>query len=51
MTRVTRLSRYKSFRWLWRKDPEARWFWLRAYVFSRANLQECVMDNLRDFGV
>ncbi|ASV43975.1 hypothetical protein [Pseudoalteromonas phage KB12-38] len=51
MTRYSSLTRYQSFRWLWRKDPEARWFWLRCWLFTRADLKECVLENLRDFGV
>jgi hypothetical protein len=50
MRKATSLNRYQSFRWLWRYDNEAKWFWLWAYI-QGANLQEDVLINLRDFGV
>jgi hypothetical protein len=50
MLKATSLSKYKSFRWLWRFDAEAKWFWLRCFVRGH-NLQEDVLINLRDFGV
>jgi len=50
MTRVTALTKYKAFRWLWRFDPEAGGFWLWRFVCG-SNLQRCVEENLRDFGV
>lgn len=50
MTKWSSLTRYQAFRWLWRKDPEARWHWMRCYLRG-ANLQEDVFINLRDFGV
>lgn len=51
MTRVTNLTRYKAFRWLWRFDNEAKWFWLHCYLFSKADLKEDVAINLQDFGL
>jgi hypothetical protein len=50
MRKATSLTRYQSFRWLWRFDPEAKWFWLRCYL-KGADLQQDVLINLRDFGV
>ena len=50
MKRATSLSRYQSFRWLWRFDSEARWFWFLQYMLG-ADLQKDVLINLRDFGV
>ncbi|NRD34554.1 hypothetical protein HQQ92_22840 [Shewanella sp. DC2-4] len=50
MKRATSLTRYQSFRWLWRFDSEARWFWFWQYVCG-ADLQQDVLINLRDFGV
>jgi len=48
MLKVTAMTRYQSFRWLWRFDSEAKWFWLRCYIMG-ADLQEDVGINLRDF--
>ena len=50
MLRVTAMSNYQSFRWLWRFDPEAKWFWLKLFLLQK-NLQECVEDNLYTFGI
>ena len=50
MLRHTAMSRYQAFRWLWRFDSEAKWFWLWCYV-KNENLKEDVAINLRDFGV
>lgn len=50
MKRVTSLSSYKSFRWLWRFDSEAKWFWLSCFL-KGSNLQEDVIINLDTFGV
>lgn len=44
------LTRRQAFLWLWRKDPEWKWGWLKAYLFSRADLKRCVWENLRDYG-
>ncbi len=44
------MTNYQSFRWLWRFDSEAKWFWLKLFLL-RKNLQECVEDNLYTFGV
>lgn len=43
------LSRRAALVWLWRNDPEARWFWLSAYLIG-ANLRHDVAINLRDYG-
>lgn len=51
MLTVNQMNRYQAFRWLWRKDPEGRWVWLNAFLFTRADLKEDVRINLRDFGV
>jgi len=50
MLKVTAMSRWQAFRWLWRKDPEARWLWLMAFIRG-SQLQKDVAINLRDFGV
>jgi len=50
MKRVTALSNYQSFRWLWRFDSEAKWFWLRCFLQGKS-LQEDVVINLDTFGV
>ena len=50
MLRVTAMSRYQAFRWLWRFDNEAKWYWLKCYILG-ANLKEDVAINLNDFGV
>ncbi len=50
MLRVTAMNKYQAFRWLWRFDNEAKWFWFRCFIM-RADLQQCVRENLRDFGV
>lgn len=50
MLRVTAMSNYQSFRWLWRFDNEAKWFWLFHYLCG-CNLNQDVIINLNDFGV
>lgn len=50
MLRVTSMTNYQSFRWLWRFNHEAKWFWLKLFLL-RENLQGCVADNLYTFGV
>lgn len=49
MLRVTSLTNYKAFRWLWRFDSEAKWYWLKCFAL-RKNLKQDVEINLRDFG-
>jgi len=49
MLRVTAMTRYQAFRWLWRFDSEAKWFWLLCFV-KGADLKEDVWINLRDYG-
>lgn len=51
MLPVNKMTRYQACRWLCRFDPEAKWHWLKCFLFSRANLKEDVMINLRDYGV
>lgn len=51
MKKWNQLTRYQAFRWLWRFDSEAKWYWLRVYLFSKSNLQDDVWQNLKDFGV
>ena len=50
MKTVNTISRYAAFSWLWKHDPEAKWFWFRAFIMG-ANLREDVAINLRDFGL
>jgi len=50
MLKVTSMTNYQAFRWLWRFDAEAKWFWLFTYI-SGNKLQPCVADNLDTFGV
>lgn len=50
MLRVTNMSNYQSFRWLWRFDSEAKWFWLLCFI-KGASLNKDVQINLNDFGV
>lgn len=49
MTRVTSLTQWQSFIWLWRNDPEAKWFWFWCWI-KRASLKEAVLDNYQIFG-
>lgn len=51
MKTVRTISRYAAFVWLWRKDSDAKWFWLRCWLFTPCNLNICVYENLRDFGL
>lgn len=48
MLKVTSMSSYKAFRWLWRFDPEAKWYWLTRFIMNH-NLKEDVLINLTDF--
>lgn len=50
MLTLNRMSRYQAFRWLWRFDSEARWFWFGRYILSKSNLVNDVRQNYRDFG-
>ena len=50
MLKVTSMSKYQAFRWLWRFDPEARMHWLFCYL-SGSNLVKDVEINLNTFGV
>lgn len=50
MLTVNRMSKKQAFVWLWRNDPEAKWFWFRQYLKGR-HLKDAVADNLRDFGI
>lgn len=50
MKTATSISNYAAFVWLWRNDPEAKWFWFRCFITGN-KLQQCVVDNLRDFGL
>lgn len=43
------LSNWAAFVWLWRHDPEAKWFWLCCYI-KHAELQEDVAINYATFG-
>jgi len=49
MLKVSAMSNYQAFRWLWRFDPEGRKFWLISFLFTRSELKEDVFINLRDF--
>lgn len=54
MLPVNKMSKYQAFRWLWRFDSEARYFWLWCYLkslFNGTHLKDDVAINLRDFGV
>ena len=51
MKTVTSISRWAAFVWLWRNDSEAKWFWFKRWLLSNSNLNECVFENLRDFGL
>lgn len=50
MLTLNKMSRYQAFRWLWRFDSEARWFWFGRYILSKSNLVEDVRQNYQDFG-
>jgi len=50
MKTINSLTRYQAFRWLWRYDNEAKWFWLKVYLFSRADLRKDVRQNYDTFG-
>lgn len=50
MLRVTSMTKYQSFRWLWRFDAEARFFWLKCFLLGQ-DLKQDVIVNLSDFGV
>ena len=50
MLRVTAMTKYQAFRWLWRFDSEARFFWLKCFLLGH-NLKQDVLNNLHDFGV
>lgn len=45
------MTRYQALRWLMRKDPEAKWFWVRKYLFTKSNLVMDVTINIKDFGI
>lgn len=49
MLTVNRMSRWQAFVWLWRNDPEAKWFWCKLWLMG-VHLKEAVRDNLKDFG-
>ena len=50
MLRVTAMTKYQAFRWLWRFDSDARFFWLKCFILGH-DLKQDVGINLRDFGV
>lgn len=50
MLTINRMNRRQSFAWLWRNDPEAKWYWLRRFL-SGHNCKQDVQINIRDFGV
>ena len=50
MLRVTAMNNYQAFRWLWRFDNKAKWFWLKCFILG-SDLKEDVAINLNDFGV
>lgn len=50
MLRVTSMTRYQAFRWLWRFDNDAKWFWSLSYL-KGSNLIDDVKQNFSDFGV
>lgn len=50
MLRYTAMTNYQAFRWLWRFDNEAKWFWFRCFLFSKDKLSKCVGDNLYTYG-
>jgi hypothetical protein len=50
MLRVTAMNKYQAFRWLWRFDSEARFFWLKCFLLG-SDLKQDVIINLSDFGV
>lgn len=49
------LSNWAAFVWLWRNDPEARWYWLYVFITIQPGdtktIQRCVVDNLYTFGL
>ena len=52
MLRITSMNNYQAFRWLWRFDNEAKWFWLKILLSpSGGNLIEEVKVNFADFGI
>ena len=50
MLKSTSMSKYQSFRWLWRFDSEAKWLWLACFIKGN-DLKQDVIINLSDFGV
>jgi len=50
MLTVNSMSKRQAFVWLWRNDPEAKWFWLCRFLIGH-HCREDVMINLRDFGL
>ncbi len=49
MKTVNTISKKAAFVWLWRHDPEAKWFWLLQYVKGE-DLREDVAINYKDYG-
>lgn len=50
MNTLNKLTRWQALVWLWRHDPEAKWYWLRRFLRG-VHLREDVAINYRDFGL
>ena len=50
MLTINRMNSWQAFIWLWRNDPEAKWFWFRCFLLAKNN-KEDVLINIRTFGL
>lgn len=50
MLTVNAMNKRQSFVWLWRNDPEAKWFWFRCFLTGK-NLKGDVLINIQTFGI
>lgn len=49
MLTANRMSKWQAFVWLWRNDPEAKFFWFKLWL-TGVHLKDAVKHNLKDFG-
>ncbi len=49
MKNIKTITNWQAFVFLWRHDPEARWFWFKCFI-KFTDLREDVEINLRSFG-
>lgn len=50
MKRLTAFTEFECVLWLIKHDGEARWYWIKHYIFSRKSLYPAILDNFSDFG-